>query len=176
MTNPEPPPGWSTDQSWHPMPTAGSPPPTTPMYPPISGGTGQQPYDPSQPYPQTAYGAPYAAGYGYGYPAVAAPPTNGMAIGSMVVSIVSIVGLCAYGFGGLLGILGAILGHVARRQIKERGEGGDGMALAGIIMGWIATGIGLLIVAFVVFIIWLAVTSEPSSTQGLSPFLPAVIG
>ncbi len=37
-----------------------------------------------------------------------------------------------------LGAVGAIMGHVARRQIRERGEDGDGMALAGIIVGWIA--------------------------------------
>jgi hypothetical protein len=30
---------------------------------------------------------------------------------------------------------------VARRQIKERGGQGDGMALAGIIAGWIITGL-----------------------------------
>jgi hypothetical protein len=75
-----------------------------------------------------------------------------MAVASMVVSIVSAAGLCAYGFGGLLGALGAILGHVARRQIRLRYEGGEGMALAGIIVGWIAFGLGLIIsAAFVVF-------------------------
>jgi hypothetical protein len=40
-----------------------------------------------------------------------------------------------------LGPIGAILGHVARKQIRETGEQGDGMALAGIIVGWITTGI-----------------------------------
>jgi hypothetical protein len=38
-----------------------------------------------------------------------------------------------------------VLGHVARKQIRERGQQGDGMALAGIIVGWILTG---LMVAF----------------------------
>jgi hypothetical protein len=32
---------------------------------------------------------------------------------------------------------------VARRQIRESGEQGDGMALAGIIVGWITTGIAV---------------------------------
>jgi hypothetical protein len=86
---------------------------------------------------------------------VAAPRTNGMAIASMVVSIVGIVGLCGYGVGGLIGIVGAILGHVSRRQIRERGESGDGMALAGIIMGWIATALGVIIIAaIVIFFVW----------------------
>ena len=39
------------------------------------------------------------------------------------------------------GPVGAIMGHIARRQIQERGEQGDGFALAGIIVGWVTTGI-----------------------------------
>jgi uncharacterized protein DUF4190 len=118
--------------------------------------------DPSWPSQQTPYQEPvspyaYPAGHpGYGYAAPVAP-TNGMAIASMVVSIVSIVGLICYGGGAVLGVLGAILGHVARRQIRERGENGDGMALAGVVMGWISTAVGLLIIAaFVIFIVWAA--------------------
>jgi hypothetical protein len=99
---------------------------------------------------QAAYGA-----YGYGAPAPAQPSTNGMAIASMVVSIVGALGLCAYGLGGYVGIVGAILGHVARRQVRERGEAGAGMALAGIIVGWIATAIAVVatiaLIALVVF-------------------------
>jgi hypothetical protein len=44
---------------------------------------------------------------------------------------------------------------VARRQIKERGEAGDGMALAGIIAGWIITAIyAVILVLYVVLIVW----------------------
>jgi hypothetical protein len=77
----------------------------------------------------------------------------------MVVSIISAVGLCAYGFGGLLGLVGALLGHASRKQIRERGEGGDGMALAGVIVGWIALGIGVLISGGVILFVWVAVTA-----------------
>jgi hypothetical protein len=66
------------------------------------------------------------------------PQTNGMAIASLVCSILGMF-TC-----GLTGIVGAILGHVARKQIAERGEGGDGMALAGIIIGWIVFGLSAL--------------------------------
>jgi hypothetical protein len=53
--------------------------------------------------------------------------------------------------------VGAILGHVARRQIRERGEGGDGMALTGIIVGWVTVGLAALgVLAFVIFFVWLA--------------------
>ena len=63
---------------------------------------------------------------------VAAQPTNGLAIASMITSIL--------GFGPI----GAIMGHIARKQIRERGEQGDGFALAGIIVGWVTTGIWVL--------------------------------
>jgi hypothetical protein len=93
---------------------------------------------------------PYQHGYAdpYGYPAYpVARPTEGMAIGALVVSCVGIVGVCGYGIGGLIGIVGAILGHVARRRIRTTGANGEGLALTGIIMGWIAAAIGLVFVA-----------------------------
>jgi len=123
---------------------------------------------PAQPapygYPQPGpYGSPQPGPYGFGYPGYPMPaPTNGMAIGSMVVSISAILFLTCYGVGGLIGVVGAILGHVSRKQIRERGEGGDGMALAGIIVGWIATALGLLIVAFFVVLVVFAV-NQPST-------------
>ncbi|GFJ80415.1 hypothetical protein Phou_045950 [Phytohabitans houttuyneae] len=60
--------------------------------------------------------------------------------------------------------VGAILGHIARKQIRERGEGGDGLALAGIIVGWILTGLLVLVIAFYVVIIILAINSESGTT------------
>lgn len=115
---------------------------------------------------QAAYqypaGYPAPAGYptpayppGYGYPA--APPQSGLAVASLVVSIVAVLGLCGYGLGGYLGIVGAILGHVAKRQIRERGESGGGMATAGIIIGWITTGIAVLATAaIIIFFVYIA--------------------
>ena len=100
---------------------------------------GQPPYDPSNPYgaypqPQPGYGQPYP-GYGQPYP----PPrgTNTMAILALV-------------FGILVAPLGLVFGFVARSQIKKTGEDGDGLALAGIIIGGIFT---LLFIAYIVFII-----------------------
>ncbi|MCZ2827440.1 DUF4190 domain-containing protein [Modestobacter sp. VKM Ac-2986] len=96
---------------------------------------GQQPQVP-QPYAQP-YGPPP---YGYGYP----PPqrTNGMAIASMVLGI-----LWLYWIGSVLAL---VFGYVAKRQIRERGESGGGMATAGIVLGWV--GIGFLAVFLVVFV------------------------
>jgi hypothetical protein len=95
-------------------------------------------YEPTygtQPYPESAYGTPPYAGYGY--PMVAAAPTNALAIASLVCSL---LGLAVF----VTAPVGAILGHVARRRIRQTGESGDGMALAGIIIGWTLTGLLLL--------------------------------
>ena len=82
------------------------------------------------------------------YPYPVAPPTNGLAIASLVCSIAG-VATC------VSAPVGAVLGHVARRQIRERGEAGDGLALAGIIVGWILTGLlvaYLLVMAVIVLL------------------------
>jgi hypothetical protein len=106
------------------------------------------------------------AGYGggYAYPVAAQKRTNPMAIASMTTSIVGLPLLMCYGLGLPVSIVGAILGHIAKRQIRERDEQGDGMALAGIIMGWIGTGLAVLGVgALIVFIAAFARTAHPLS-------------
>lgn len=69
----------------------------------------------------------------YGYFASApVQETNLWAIVSLVSSILSWLGL--FGIGGIVGV---IAGIVARNQIRasDHGQGGDGLALAGIIIG-----------------------------------------
>ena len=56
---------------------------------------------------------------------------NRLAIGGLVLSIISIFGL------GLAGLIGLILGIVALVQIKHTGEKGKGIAIAAIIIGFI---------------------------------------
>ena len=116
---------------------------------------GQQPYPAAGPYEQNPYGAYPQPGYpqpysGYGQPYPASRGTNTMAILALV-------------FGILVAPLGLVFGFVARSQIKKTGEDGDGLALAGIIIGGIFT---LLFIAYIVFIIifFTAVASSiPSS-------------
>jgi hypothetical protein len=47
---------------------------------------------------------------------------------------------------GLGVIAGVITGHIALGQIKRTGEKGRGMAIAGVIVGWVAIGFGVLII------------------------------
>lgn len=123
---------------WGQEPSNQPPPPPNPY--------GGQPGSPYQP-----YGAPSPYG---GYPAT--PSTNGLAIASMIVSIGSIVFCC-----GLPGVAGAIMGHVARKQIREQNQQGEGMALAGIIIGWAAFALALIgIILYVVLIVVGVIASE----------------
>ncbi len=45
---------------------------------------------------------------------------------------------------------GLVLGIVARRQIRQTGEDGDGLALAGIIVGGILTALFLLMLVLMI--------------------------
>ncbi|MFI5932736.1 DUF4190 domain-containing protein [Actinoplanes sp. NPDC051494] len=116
----------------------------------------QNPYASQQPYDYGYAGSPYAHSP---YPGVRRP-TEGLAIASLVVSCVSVLGLCAWSIGGLLGVVGAVLGHVARRRIRTTGAQGEGMALAGIIVGWIIAGLGLLGAIFFAVVLFADVGSS----------------
>jgi hypothetical protein len=43
---------------------------------------------------------------------------------------------------------GLVLGIIARKQIRQTGEEGDGLALAGIVVGAVITGIYVLMLLF----------------------------
>ena len=97
------------------------------------------------------YGPPYGQPYGppYGPPALA-PRTNGMAIAAL-----------ACGIGGFFvfpaSFAAVVLGHVARREIRRTGEAGDGMATVGLILGYIGSVIGALVVlGFILAVVFLA--------------------
>ena len=73
-------------------------------------------------------------------------------------------------FGILVAPLGLVFGFVARSQIKKTGEDGDGLALAGIIIGGIFT---LLFIAYIVFIIIFFAAVASSVPPALVPLLEA---
>jgi hypothetical protein len=117
------------------VPTSGQPGPYgSPQYP-TSG----------QPYGQNPYGQPQYAPYG-----APQPRTNGLAIASLVCSLAGLV-TC------ISAPVGIVLGHIAMKQIRETGEQGEGMAKAGLWVGYIFTILGILgiaayIIAIVVFV------------------------
>ena len=126
--------------------------PAPPSSPPPSGQPGQPGYG------QPGYGGPgygqvpgYPPGYGPpgyappgygppgygppGYPPMYPRPTNTMAILALVLAFV-------------FAPAGLVLGIMARKQIRQTGEQGDGLALAGIIVGSIACAIWILVIVF----------------------------
>jgi len=68
--------------------------------------------------------------YGHPPPRPSGPGTNGFAVAALILGI---VGLC-----GCIGILGIVFGVIARDQIAITGESGQGMAIAGIVLGCIS--------------------------------------
>lgn len=77
-------------------------------------------------------------------PAVAGPPprtflpapapskTNDKAVGAAICG-----GLCLV-TGGFTGVPAVILGHAARSEMRRTGEGGEGLALTGLVLGWLS--------------------------------------
>ncbi|MFB6843745.1 DUF1707 and DUF4190 domain-containing protein [Streptomyces sp. NPDC056373] len=59
--------------------------------------------------------------------------TNGKAVAAGVCGLLCVPTM------GLTGIPAVVLGHVARAEIRSRGELGDGLALTGLVLGWLST-------------------------------------
>lgn len=79
-------------------------------------------------------------------PVPPAAKTNGLAIASFA------CGLAQFGFGPLATIPAIVFGHMARHQIRRTGERGAGLALAGLMLGWAAVVLGIILLAAVVAI------------------------
>ncbi|MBQ7954621.1 MAG: DUF4190 domain-containing protein [Lachnospiraceae bacterium] len=74
-------------------------------------------------------------------PPVQANPNNGMAVGSLVCGILSLVLCCCCGFGIVLSIIGLILGIMSK---SKNGGKLSGMAIAGIICSGIGVVAGII--------------------------------
>jgi Domain of unknown function (DUF4190) len=96
---------------------------------------------------------------GYQQPYAYPPPqrqTNGLAVASLVVGIASFF-TCS-----LAGAVAVYLGNRAKAQIAQTGEEGEGLAKAGVVLGWIALALTLLgiIVAAVIIAVALATNNS----------------
>ena len=93
---------------------------------------------PTPPAPQPPAPSGYQAPDGnYAYSTPTPQKTNGFAIASLVFGII----------GGVL--LALVFGYIALSQIKRSGgrQGGRGLALAGVTLGWVWLGIVIILVA-----------------------------
>jgi Domain of unknown function (DUF4190) len=136
-------------------PTPFQPPYQLPQPPPYQSPNEQQPYGPPPPYqspyvpphqpspydPASYQQQPYGTQYWQGQPANAG--TNGLAIAALVLGIVWV-----FWIGSALAV---IFGHIALGQIKRTGQRGHGMALAGLILGYIGgAAVLVLVIAFAI--------------------------
>ena len=116
-----------------------APPPqyAAPGYGPTAG------YYPPAAYPPPGYGPPPGCGPPPGYPPPGhghpsyRRPTNTLAVLALVMAFV-------------FAPAGLVLGIVARRQIRQTGEEGDGLALAGIIVGGLITAFFVVMILFMI--------------------------
>lgn len=127
-------------------------PPPLPADSGLYGGSPAYPPPPSQPlpYPPPAYGtAPLApAAYAHAYPSAPLPPplapvpiylpqpdpNGGMAVASLVLGIVSLVGFCSPGCTLPFAITGIVMGALGRRSPFKRtmASWGLGLSIAGL--------------------------------------------
>lgn len=83
-----------------------------------------------------------------------------MAIASMILGIASLVlGGCLWFF-PILPILAIVFGHVSLAQINRQGTPGKGMAIAGMVTGYV----GLLIALLVLLLVFLGTINSPTPT------------
>jgi hypothetical protein len=116
--------------------------------------TGQPHYRPQgQPYP------PYQQPY-WGYPPPR--PTNGLAVAAFVCGLAQFVVVLTF-------IPAIVCGHLARAQIRRTGEAGGGLALAGLILGYVG---GALLIGLVLALVAIAVNSgHGGSATHTLPFI-----
>ena len=90
-----------------------------------------------------------------------APPvlakTNPLAITSLTCGVAQLM------FGPFATVPAVVCGHIARGQIRKTGQSGAGMALAGLILGWVGAAFEVLVV---IWIVWLFVAFGLASNAG----------
>lgn len=117
-------------------------------------------YPPQQAAPQAPtgpWGAAPPAGMAYGTPTYQAPSTNGLAIAALVCGLLGFITCVS-------SIAAIVLGHMARKQIRESGgvQQGDGMALAGLILGYVVLA---LLIGYIVVVVIIAATADTNTTN-----------
>jgi hypothetical protein len=115
-------------------------PPQPPPYGPIGYG-GPPPYGSPSGYggAPSGYGQPMYPGPYDPYQGYPSQQTNGLAVASLVTSIAGVllgIPLAIFCYiGWVIPVAGAVMGGIALNQIKQRGQQGRGLAIAGIAIG-----------------------------------------
>jgi quinol-cytochrome oxidoreductase complex cytochrome b subunit len=100
------------------------------------------------------------------------PPYNPWAIVSLSFAVSTVIGTWCFG-----GLVAVITGHIARQQIKRTGESGGSLALAGLVVGYVAIGLFFLfILAYILFFLFVFTIAATHSSPSPSPVPSAVQG
>lgn len=81
-------------------------------------------------------------------------PTSGFAIASLI------LGLATFLTGGISGIFAVVFGHLAARETKSGARNGHGMAVAGLILGYVA------IAGWILFLLLLSIGVIGAASAG----------
>jgi len=90
-------------------------------------------------------------------------PTNGMAVASLILGIAGLTVVPTIG-----SVLALILGYMAKRDIRQRPTEttGEGLATAGVVMGWIGVVLTVLVVCGIIALFgFCAIASSGTSYQ-----------
>ncbi|MFJ3664769.1 DUF4190 domain-containing protein [Streptomyces sp. NPDC090119] len=170
-------------------PTGAPAPPAGYGYPSYPSQQGHSPYPGQQgpsPYPGPQGPSPYPQPPAYGWPGapMGPVPQNSAGTAALVLGILSIVLFCFYGvLSIIMGIVAVVLGFQGRKR-ADRGEATNrSQAQAGIVCGVIGIVVGLIALAFVILMYFLAVgadrpdrspdTYPGDSSYNSAPYAPA---
>jgi peptidyl-prolyl cis-trans isomerase B (cyclophilin B) len=73
----------------------------------------------------------------------------------------------------VLAPMGIVFGHIALSQIKRSGEDGRGLAIAGLVVGYVFTGLYVLLIVFwIAMVAWFATEIDrlPTTTTRHRPY------
>ena len=97
--------------------------------------------------------------------APASPPdqqrARSLAIASMVLGITGLTGFMLCGLAVFCGPIAVVLGHRARKITRRNPALGDGMAVAGLVTGYIGSGLILAFVIIFAVVMIVGATSSP---------------
>lgn len=131
-----------------------APPPQPPYQDPYAQSAGQQ---------QQAYGQYGQQSY---YPQLQPNKTDGKAVVSLILGILSISTSCSYGFGLIFGIPGLILAMLSRKSTQQQPYGtpnsgnSAGLATAGMICSIIGTVLSAIMLIILIILFALGMASE----------------
>ncbi len=108
--------------------------------------------------------------------APAGKPSNGLGVASLVVGLAALLASATVGGGLVLGVLAAILGLIARAQVKHGQASNGDVAVTGVVLGVLAIVASMIFALFWVVPGWIINSEAPiTSTASTSASVVAAV-